>query len=231
MAQKHIMAIGAHIGDAELTCGKTLAKHAKLGDIITTVAITAGERGNPPSIPVPEFRQHNIDCAGEFAAMLGGQFILVGYRDGEVPDNEQIRLEVCDIIRREKPDIILTHWTDSLHKDHSTTSRVVNDAIFYAALADIRREHPAHWAQGPYYAENWEDANGFVPYIFVDVTEGYDLWYEAVQKLWLTNNSPWFKYLQYYDGLSQARGALCKKERAECFAVSPYSMKVVKDSF
>ena len=46
--KKHIMAIGAHIGDAELTCGKTLATHAKKGDDITIVAITAGERGAPP---------------------------------------------------------------------------------------------------------------------------------------------------------------------------------------
>lgn len=43
----HIMAVGAHILDAELSCGKTLAKHALLGDKITTVAITAGEGGHP----------------------------------------------------------------------------------------------------------------------------------------------------------------------------------------
>ncbi len=230
--QKHIMAIGAHIGDAELTCGKTLAKHAKLGDRITTVALTAGERGHPPTIPEAEFRQQNIDSAHAFATMLGGRFILIeGHRDGEIPNDEAIRMQICDVIRREKPDVILTHWSDSLHKDHVTASKVVEDAIFYAALPDIQRQDAAHWANGPYYAENWEDSNGFVPYLFINVTEGYDLWHEAIQKLWLTNNSPWFKYLQYYEGLSQARGALCKAARAECFAVSPYSKKLVQDAF
>ncbi len=230
--QKHIMAIGAHIGDAELTCGKTLAKHARIGDRISTVALTAGERGHPATIPEDVFRQQNIESATTFAEMLGGKFYLAGeYRDGELPNDEKVRYELCDLIRREKPDVILTHWIDSLHKDHVVTSRIVEDAIFYAALPDIQRAHPHHWADGPYFAENWEDSNGFVPYLYIDVSEGYDLWHEAIQKLWLTNNSPWFKYLQFYDGLSQSRGALCRAARAECFAISPYNKKVAKQSF
>lgn len=228
---KHIMAIGAHIGDAELTCGKTLAKHAKLGDRISTVALTAGERGHPPTVSESAFREQNIESAAAFAQMLGGRFFLMGYRDGEVPDGDEARFALCDLIRREKPDVVLTHWTNSLHKDHTATARIVEDAIFYAALPDIQRECPHHWADGPYYAENWEDSHGFTPYLYIDVTDGYELWREAVQKLWLTNNSPWFRYLQYYDGLSKARGALCKAERGECFAISPYNMKVAKQSF
>ena len=228
---KHIMAIGAHIGDAELTTGKTLATHSLLGDRITTVAVTAGERGAPPGRDMAEFAKHNIECAKAFAGALSGKFICMGYPDGEAPDNEELRHKICDIIRAEKPNVILTHWSDSLHKDHSVTSRAVQDAVFYAALRGFERENPPHWASGPYYAENWEDSHGFEPYIFIDVTVGYALWYEHIQKLWLTNNSPWFKYREYYDALSRSRGALVHKERAECYAVSPYSKKVVQESF
>ena len=231
---KHIMAIGAHIGDAELTCGMTLAKHHTLGDRITTVAVTAGERGAPPgsdSAAIEEFRKKNIDSATEFASMLGGEFFNVGYPDGEAPDDKELRLRLCDIIRAQKPDIILTHWLDSMHVDHVTTSRAVTDAIYYAGLMGLERELPPHGAQGPYYAENWEDAHNFVPYIYIDVSDGYDLWERAVKNLWLTLNSPWFKYLDYYDALSRSRGALIHKKRASCFAVSPYSMKLVQDSF
>ncbi|MDR1972123.1 MAG: PIG-L family deacetylase [Treponema sp.] len=229
--KKHIMAVGAHIGDAELTCGKTLAVHSLLGDAVTTVAVTAGERGAPPGRDTAEFAAYNKKCAEEFIGALGGNFICLGYPDGEAPDNEELRRRLCDVIRAEKPDVILTHWQNSLHKDHSVTSRAVEDAVFYAALRDFERESPPHWAEGPYYAENWEDSHGFVPYIFIDVSAGYDLWFEHIQKLWLTNNSPWFKYRDYYDALSRSRGVLIHKERAECFAVSPYSMKLVKDSF
>lgn len=228
---KHIMAIGAHIGDAELTCGKTLATHSLAGDKITTVAITAGERGAPPGRDRAEFKQHNIDCATTFAQELGGEFICLNYPDGEVPNNEELRLQICDIIRAKKPDVILTHWHQSMHKDHINTSLAVQDAIFYASLKGFERADEPHWARGPFYAENWEDAPKFEPYIFMDVTPGYDLWHEKIQDLWLTNNSPWFKYLTYYDALSRQRGTLVKKERAECFDVGPYSKRVVQTSF
>jgi LmbE family N-acetylglucosaminyl deacetylase len=229
--KKHIMAIGAHIGDAELTCGKTLATHSVLGDAITTVAITAGERGAPPDRDTVEFGAYNIECAKTFAKALGGDFFCLGYPDGEAPNNDELRFKLCDLIRAQKPNVILTHWHESMHKDHITCSRAVEDAIYYAALRGFERKDPPHWSQGPYYAENWEDADGFTPYIFIDVTAGYDLWYEHIQKLWLTNNSPWFKYREYYDALSRSRGALVHKQRAECFAVPPYSMKLIQASF
>ncbi len=227
----HIMAIGAHIGDVELSAGITLAKHAKLGHDITTVALTAGERGAPPTIPMDEFKQMNIESAAKFAKMLGGQSIVLDYRDGEVPVNEEIKFRICDIIRAHKPDVLITHWKNSIHKDHTNTHKVVVDGHFYAALATMEREDPPHWAKGPYYAENWEDSEGFSPYVYMDVTEGIDLWRDAVKQLWLTENSPWFKYLDYYDALSITRGALIRKARAEVFAVDPSQIRMVMSSF
>ena len=44
---KTIMAVGAHTGDAQLTCGMLLAKHAMAGDRVILVDLTAGERGTP----------------------------------------------------------------------------------------------------------------------------------------------------------------------------------------
>jgi len=235
--KKHIMAIGAHIGDGELTCGKTLATHSVRGDRITTVALTAGERGAPPGRCQQEFKQHNLECASEFAKALGGEFFCLNYPDGEIPDDEHLRYAICDLIRKRKPDVVLTHWGKGLHKDHRVTSRAVEEGIFYAALRGFERTDDdnmplaTHWARGPYFAENWEDADGFDPYIFIDVSPGYSLWHEHIQKLWLTNNSPWFKYLEYYDALSKSRGVLIRKERAECFAVQPHNKRIVQEGF
>ena len=74
---KTIMAVGAHTGDAQLTCGMLLAKHALAGDTIVIVDLTAGERGTPQGWTQADFRAYNAECAGKFAAKLGGVKINV----------------------------------------------------------------------------------------------------------------------------------------------------------
>src|SRR5690606_23180284 len=97
-----VLAIGAHVGDVELASGGVLASHSLKGDHIVTLALTAGERGVPVGQDMHEYRKQKMQEAQVFAEMLGGEAIVFDYYDGEVPDNEQIRLEVCDVIRRVK---------------------------------------------------------------------------------------------------------------------------------
>ena len=59
---KTIMAVGAHTGDAQLTCGMLLAKHAMNGDRVVIVDLTAGERGTPAGWSVSDFRAYNTVC-------------------------------------------------------------------------------------------------------------------------------------------------------------------------
>ena len=78
-------------------------------------------------------------------------------------------LEVCDIIRDIRPDIIFSHWRGSFHRDHRFTSffyhsyirraayQIAMEGSFLAALPGIVRTLPAHVVRGLYYLENWED--------------------------------------------------------------------------
>lgn len=229
--QVTIMAIGGHVGDMELTAGGVLAKHSIMGDKIITVALTAGEKGNPPHMTPEEYRVQKVEEANQFASMLNGEAIVLPYKDGELPDTDKVRYEVCDLIRKHKPNILITHWKNSMHKDHALTHRIVVDAQFYAGVAGFQREDSPHYAAGPYFAENWEDPTEFKPYIFIDITEGYELWKKAVSTHWFVTGSKSFKYLEYYDHLSFVRGAECRKPRAQAFAIDPIQMKIVKDSF
>jgi LmbE family N-acetylglucosaminyl deacetylase len=89
------------------------------------------------------------------------QITLRPYRDGELPVNDEIKLQVCDLIRQEKPAVILTHWKGSIHKDHVAAHDIVRDAIFYAARPAVKRELLAHHIQDIYFPENWEDMDGW----------------------------------------------------------------------
>jgi LmbE family N-acetylglucosaminyl deacetylase len=226
--KKTILAVGGHVGDMELTAGMALAAHALRGDSIATLALTAGEKGAPPERDLAEYRAQKVREAEAFAGMLGGKAYVLDYPDGELPDNDAVRFQVCDVIREVRPDILITHFKNSMHKDHSATHRIVVDARFYASLGFFRRKDPPFFASRLYFAENWEDAVGFKPYLYVDTTEGYELWKKAAATHWFVTGSKSFPYLEYYDHLSRVRGIEARTGRAECFAVEEESMRVIQ---
>jgi N-acetylglucosamine malate deacetylase 1 len=115
--------------------------------------------------------------------VIGAEAIFAPYRDGAIPNDEAARRYVADIIRQVKPAYIITHWKNSIHKGHSTTSAIVQDAVLLASLEGVVTGRPAHrGVRGVYYAENWEDAQGFSPYIYYRVRDEIEQWRSAVTK-------------------------------------------------
>lgn len=224
-----VLAIGGHVGDAELTAGGVLSSHALKGDRIVTLALTAGERGVPAGRDMADYREQKVREAKAFAAELGGEAIVFEIPDGELQDNEEMRYRVCDVIREVKADIIITHFYNSMHKDHRSTHRIVNDARYYAALPTFVREKPAHFASRLYYAENWEDAVDYRPYVYVDFAdEAFELWVKAVSHHWFVTGSKSYEYLEYYKHLKRVRGIEARKRYAETFMIPEESMRVLK---
>ncbi len=219
--KKVIMAVGAHTGDAQLTMGMLLAKHARQGDSIITVDLTAGERGCPPDWTMADFRDYNIECASKFAEMLNGESIVFDIPDGELYRGKEIEIRLAKLMREKQVDAVLYHWKNSMHKDHIEAHHITENAIFYASLPTFEIDGLAPAPICSYMcAENWEDAEGFEPYHYFDVTDAYPLWESAIKKLWLSEHSTSMKYLRYYDALSVMRGALIRKERATAFATT-----------
>ena len=224
---KTILAIGAHVGDMELTAGALLASCAVSGGHAVTLALTAGEKGAPAGADVAAYRQEKIAQAQAFMRDLGGEAIVLDHPDGLLPNNDAVRFEVCDIIRRVKPDIIVTHHACSMHKDHMACHAIVTDAWFYAAIAGFERELPPHFARTLYYAENWEDAQDFKPYVYMDVSQGFSLWEKAINHHAFTVHGS-FPYKEYYSHLKRLRGIEGRRQYCECFMIPPEQVKLVK---
>ena len=229
---KTIMAIGAHIGDMELTCGAVLATRSLEGDHVVTVALTAGEKGNPPDMTVADYRHQKEREAREFMELLGGSAVVLPYADGELRSDDDVKYAVCDVIREHKPDVLITHWAKSIHKDHTAAHSIVHDSQYYAALPGFERELPPHFAAGPYYAENWEDPFDFTPTVYFGVSQaGFDLWSKAIELHWFALNSTSFRYRDYYTHLISVRGIEARREYAQAFDVPPMSKRSVIDEF
>jgi LmbE family N-acetylglucosaminyl deacetylase len=226
-----ILAVGAHAGDIELTAGAVLIKQHKLGDRVVILQMTLGEGGNPrlaPSLYAAQKRREALAAD----SVIGAETIFAPYRDGEIPNDEVVRRYVADVIRTVKPTYIITHWSHSIHKDHSYTSLIVQDAVLLASLEGVVTQHPAHrGVRGIFYTDNWEDAEAFTPYVYVQVSDEMTQWREAVTRYeFVGGHISSFKYLDYYDALATVRGAISGKGRAIAFDIDPFGKRRVLDS-
>jgi LmbE family N-acetylglucosaminyl deacetylase len=226
-----ILAIGAHAGDMELTAGALLIKQHNLGDRVVILHMTLGEGGNPRLSPAVYGAQKRREALAA-DSVIGAEAIFAPYRDGEIPNDEAVRRYVAHIIRQVKPTYIITHWKNSIHKDHSNTSAIVQDAVLLASLEGVVTGHPAHrGVRGVYYAENWEDPDGFSPYVYYGVKDELEQWRSAVTKYeFVGGKISSFPYLEYYEALATVRGAVSGKGKAIAFDVDQFGKRVAVDS-
>jgi LmbE family N-acetylglucosaminyl deacetylase len=226
-----ILAIGAHAGDMELTSGAVLLGAHQRGDRVVVLHLTLGEGGNPKLSPV-EYGAQKKREAEAVAADLGAEVIFGPYKDGEIPNDDSARRYVADVMRQVKPTMIITHWKESLHKDHAITSAIVQEAVLLAALPGVQLAHPAHRGiRSVWYADNWEDATNFTPYVYVKVSDQLDAWRAAVSKYEFARGAiANFPYVDYYTALATVRGAVVYKGKAVAFAVEPEARRRVLDA-
>jgi LmbE family N-acetylglucosaminyl deacetylase len=230
-ADRTVLAIGAHAGDAEITTGAILARHKRLGDRVAILHLTLGEGGNPKLSPAAYAEQKKREALAA-AQALGAEALFGPWRDGELRDTEEAARFVADVIRQVKPTHVVTHWRASLHPDHEAAHRIVNAAVLLASLEGFVSAHPRHRGlRGAYYADNWEDAEGFTPYLYVDVTEDLAAWKAAVSCYeFIRGGISNFPYLEYYEALARVRGALAGKRFAVALEVDPFAKKRVLDA-
>jgi LmbE family N-acetylglucosaminyl deacetylase len=225
-----ILAIGAHAGDMELTAGAVLAKQRQLGDRIVLLHLTLGERGNA-QLGAAAYGTQKRREAESAARVLGAEVIFGPYRDGELPNSEEARRYVADVIRRVRPSLVITHWRESIHRDHRNTHAIVEDAVLLAAIDSGANGLPPSRGTRLWYAENWEDAEQFDPYVYVDVSGAMATWRQAVSSYeFVRGGVSGFAYLDYYTALATLRGAEARKAQAVAFDIDPMGKRRVLDS-
>jgi bacillithiol biosynthesis deacetylase BshB1 len=168
-----LLAVGAHADDVELTCAGTLVVVRQRGYSFGIVDLTRGEMGTRGT---PEIRQREAERAAE---ILGASFReTLDFGDGGLSVTREHELILIDVIRREKPRLILTSYPDDRHPDHRRTGALVTDAAFYAGLRKIETAHPAHRPQQTVY---FSTADVHAPTFVVDVTSGMETRMQAMR--------------------------------------------------
>ncbi len=152
-----ILVLLAHPDDPEFFCGATLSRWARAGHEIIYWLMTCGDKGTKDrdlqSETLCSMRQEEQTAAARVIGVKKVHFL--GYPDGYLVPDLNLRKDMTRIIRLVRPDIIVTCDPTALyvgdtrlnHPDHRAAGQAVLDAVFPAA-----RDHLN-------FIELWRDEN------------------------------------------------------------------------
>lgn len=210
-----LLLVGAHAADMEFTAGHLAALHARRGERVTFLHLTAGEAGHPGRERAA-YRAQKMEEARNAADLLGAGCQVLCYPDGALSASQDVAEAVAAVIGECRPEFLITHWRGSMHSDHASCHFAVE-----RALARLGTHDPAS-RPAVFYAENWEDPDGFRPDVLVDVTAVFDDWTAAARCHELFRGGVVsFDYEGYYDALTRMRGCLGGVRRAAAFMRAP----------
>jgi N-acetylglucosamine malate deacetylase 1 len=127
-----VLVICAHPDDAELTCAGTIMASIAQGKKVGMVDLTRGEMGTRGT---PELRAQEA----ELAAQILGVSVRdnLGLPDVFFENNQQNQLEVVKVIRKYRPEVVLTNAKHDRHPDHSRAANLVFEACFKSGLVKL----------------------------------------------------------------------------------------------
>jgi LmbE family N-acetylglucosaminyl deacetylase len=172
------LVITAHPDDAEFMAGGTIARLCDMGLDTTMVVATSGDKGTrDATIRRQELAAMREQEQRAAARILGvRRVIFLGYPDGFLEEDHDLRGQIVRVIRQLRPDIIVT-WDGFRpgfnHTDHRAVGRSVRDALYPAAhdphyYAELADEGIRPWRTAEALFAATDDANFHVdiePYL------------------------------------------------------------------
>lgn len=124
---KKALVIGAHPDDPESMCAGTMLLLKEQGCEVVCVYFTRGE-GGIEGKSAEETAAIRTKEALKSCEVMGIRPVFMTQVDGKSEINKARYDEMRELIAREKPDVVFTHWPIDAHRDHRNCSILVYDA-------------------------------------------------------------------------------------------------------
>jgi LmbE family N-acetylglucosaminyl deacetylase len=171
------MIISAHPDDPDFGAAGTLARLVDGGTKVTIVISTDGsEGGEDPAVPDAELTRlrYAEQCAA--AKELGiGDVVFLGHPDGRLEHTLEFRKEITALIRRHRPELVLTHIPvididtpiGAYHPDHLAVGEATLAAVYPAArnpraFRELLDEGLEPWRVKEVWIPTWNQGDFFV---------------------------------------------------------------------
>lgn len=172
-----ILVLPVHPDDAELGCSGTILKEIAADKKVGIVDLTRGELGTRGSA---EIRDREAAASAKILGLAVRDNLELS--DGFFENNKACQLKVIEVIRRFKPEILITNAYHDRHPDHGRASDLVEDSAFLSGLRKVETfyngERQGEWR--PNLVLHFIQDNYIKPDILVDVTDHWDKKLESI---------------------------------------------------
>jgi bacillithiol biosynthesis deacetylase BshB1 len=173
-----VLAIGAHPDDVELGCSGVLIKEVKKGKKVGIVDLTQGELGTRGTV---ETRYQEAADAGKIIGVHVRENLKM--RDGFFVNDEAHQMQVIQVLRKYRPEIVIGNILDDRHPDHGKGGKLIYDACFLSGLKQIKTvddkgQEQEKWR--PKYLLHYLQDRFYEPDFIVDIS---DVWEQRLESI------------------------------------------------
>jgi LmbE family N-acetylglucosaminyl deacetylase len=142
-----ILVFGPHPDDAEFGMGASMVKFVRSGESVSICVLCRGEAG---SFGTPTQRESEMRTA---AGKLGANLEILSYKDCQIADTYEARIELARIIRKQRPRIVFAPYhtnagnpkDGTAHPDHMATGNIVRSAVRFSRIGGIKELEDEPW--------------------------------------------------------------------------------------
>jgi LmbE family N-acetylglucosaminyl deacetylase len=151
--RRSCMVVAPHPDDETLGCGATVARKTRAGTDVLVVVVSDGSRSHTSEVIGPvELAAIRRQEAIEAARRLGARVEFLDLPDGELSGHEPaIGRLLLDLLRRERPQQVLSPHIAEPPADHHIVARAVRSAVRALGAPTELLEYPVWmWSQWPW---------------------------------------------------------------------------------
>jgi LmbE family N-acetylglucosaminyl deacetylase len=137
---ERVLVVGAHPDDPEFGFGASVAKLSDEGaEVYYCICTDGSQGGEDPSVPDDQLTATRYKEQRAAAEVLGvREVVFLGFRDGYLVANVELRRAITREIRRFKPDLVMTHAPQratsiaigASHPDHQAAGEATLAAVY-----------------------------------------------------------------------------------------------------
>ncbi|HEY8998954.1 MAG TPA: PIG-L deacetylase family protein [Candidatus Saccharimonadales bacterium] len=188
-----VLGIAAHPDDLDFNAGGSMGAFAQQGAKVYYLILTDGGKGSDDPDMTPEkLRDIRRKEQREAAQILGvTDVFFCDYPDGTLENTQDVKREVVKVIRKVKPDVVITMDPSVLysiksgsinHPDHRAAGQAALDAVY--PLARDHLSFPELLEQGyePHKTKTVLLTNSVEADFAVDISNSLELKFEALKR-------------------------------------------------